>query len=96
MKADDSPLAWVIRAAQWMFLGSLLLFCFGHWMDSSRNGVDRSHVSTWKACWIAFLILIGTIELAVARILEALERRDKVEPSSETRSIRALDLKGKD
>jgi hypothetical protein len=97
MKATDTPLGGLTRVAQWLFIAAFLLFCFGSWMDSSREHVDRSHVSIWLICWIAFLTLILTIETAAARILYAIEHAggSSVEPTGENRAIRAPNLKGK-
>jgi hypothetical protein len=98
MKATDTPLGRLTRVAQWLFVVAFPLFCFGRWMDSSREHVDRSHVSTWLICWIAFLILILTIETAVARIPYAIEHAGKpsVQPTVENRAIRTSSVKVKD
>ena len=60
------------RAVQWTFFALLVLWLFGNWMDSYREGVDWRFRHTLSFAWFAFIVLIVTIEGAVSRILHAL------------------------
>jgi hypothetical protein len=83
----DTTLGAGTRVAQWLFAAMFALFCFGSWMDSNREGVDRSHVSTWIVCWIAFFVRVLTIEFATASIVNELAPRPGSKAPLKTQSV---------
>ena len=73
MKPTDTPLGGLTRLAQWGFAAVFCLFLFGTWMDRMREQNDWTLIWSVIGLWVAFFVLVLTIEFAVLRIVAAIE-----------------------